>query len=161
MHPNAAVVADALVRAGAQGSVRSLEDSARTARDAAAALGCPVGAIANSLVFLADDEPVLILTSGAHRVDTDHVAAVVGVEELRRATPEQVRAATGQPIGGVAPVGHPQPVRTMVDVALQEFAVVWAAGGTPHTVFPTTFQELVRICSAQPITVQPAPTTTG
>ncbi len=155
MHPNAAVVAEALGEAGAQGAVRQLEDSARTAAEAAAALGCPVGAIANSLVFMADDQPVLILTSGAHRVDTAHVATLLGVSKVRRATPEQVRAATGQPIGGVAPVGHPEQVRTLVDTDLQQYEVVWAAGGTPHTVFPTSFDELLRICSAEPVTVQP------
>ncbi len=155
MHPNATVVAEALTSAGAQGTVRQLEDSARTAAEAAAALGCPVGAIANSLVFMADDQPVLILTSGAHRVDTAHVATLLGVRRVRRATPEQVRAATGQPIGGVAPVGHPKPVRTLVDTDLQQYEVVWAAGGTPHAVFPTTYPELLRICSAEPVTVQP------
>ncbi len=156
MHPNVLVVAEALATAGAQGTVRQLADSARTAAEAAAALGCPVGAIANSLIFLADTQPVLILTSGAHRVDTAHVATLLGVGKVRRASPEQVRAATGQPIGGVAPVGHPQPVRTLVDTALQDYAVVWAAGGTPHTVFPTTYAELLRICSAEPVTVEPA-----
>ena len=102
---------------------------------------------------MADGEPVLILTSGGHRVDTAYVAGQLGVGALRRATPEQVRAATGQPIGGVAPVGHPSPVRTLVDTALAAYPVVWAAGGTPHTVFPTSYGELLRICSAQPITV--------
>jgi prolyl-tRNA editing enzyme YbaK/EbsC (Cys-tRNA(Pro) deacylase) len=109
MHPNATAVAAALALAGATGEVRELADSARTAAQAAAALGCTVGAIANSLVFMADEHPVLILTSGAHRVDTAHVAGQLGVGAVRRATPEQVRAATGQPIGGVAPVGHPRP----------------------------------------------------
>jgi prolyl-tRNA editing enzyme YbaK/EbsC (Cys-tRNA(Pro) deacylase) len=84
------------------------------------------------------------------------VAGQLGVHALRRATPEQVRAATGQPIGGVAPVGHPSPVRTFVDTALAAYPVVWAAGGTPHTVFPTSYPELLRICSAQPITVTDA-----
>ncbi len=153
MHPNATAVADALVKAGAPGRVRELTDSARTAAAAAEALGCAVGAIANSLIFLADDEPVLILTSGAHRVDTDHVADVIGAGKLRRASPDQVRAATGQPIGGVAPVGHPRPVRTLVDQALAEHPVVWAAAGTPHTVFPTTYAELLRICAGAPLAV--------
>ena len=157
MHPNVVVVAGALAAAGAHGSVRELEDSARTAVEASAALGCPVGAIANSLIFMADDQPVLILTSGAHRVDTSYVATLLGVQRVKRANPEQVRAATGQPIGGVAPVGHPRPVRTMVDTELEQYPVVWAAGGTPHTVFPTTYTELLRICSARPITVEPPP----
>lgn len=153
MHPNTTAVATALARAGAGGEVRELTESARTAAEAASALGCDVAAIANSLVFMAGDEPVLILTSGGHRVDTGHVAGQLGVGALRRATPEQVRAATGQPIGGVAPVGHPHPVRTLVDTALAAHPVVWAAGGTPHTVFPTSYSELLRICSAQPVTV--------
>ncbi len=159
MHPNVAVVADALAAAGATGSVRELDDSARTAAEAAATLGCPVGAIANSLIFMADTEPVLILTSGAHRVDTAHVATLLGVRKLARATPEQVRAATGQPIGGVAPVGHPAPVRTLLDTDLQQYDVIWAAGGTPRSVFPTTYGELLRICAAQPVTVEPGPAT--
>ena len=153
MHPNTTAVAAALAEAGATGHVRELTESARTAAEAASALGCERGAIANSLVFTADGEPVLILTSGGHRVDTGHVAGQLGVGALRRATPEQVRAATGQPIGGVAPVGHPRPVRTLVDIALAAHPVVWAAGGTPHTVFHTSYPELLRVCAAEPVTV--------
>ncbi|ACQ82167.1 YbaK/prolyl-tRNA synthetase associated region [Beutenbergia cavernae DSM 12333] len=146
-------VARALADAGVPGRVRLLADSARTAAAAAEALGCEVGAIANSLVFTADDGPVLLLTSGAHRVDLPAAAARLGVTGLRRATPDEVRAATGQAIGGVAPVGHPAPVRTGVDVALAAYPEVWAAGGHPHTVFPTTFDELVRITGGTPISV--------
>ena len=91
-----------------------------------------------------------MLTSGAHRVDTAKVAALLGVGALRRATPEFVRAATGQAIGGVAPVGHPAPLRTLVDVALAGHEVVWAAGGVPHVVFPTTYEELLRITGGDP-----------
>jgi prolyl-tRNA editing enzyme YbaK/EbsC (Cys-tRNA(Pro) deacylase) len=156
VHPNSTAVAAALTAAGAQGQVRELAESARTAAEAASALGCEIGAIANSLIFMADGSPVLILTSGGHRVDTAFVAQRLGVGALRRASPEQVRAATGQPIGGVAPVGHPSPVRTLVDVALAAHPVVWAAGGTPHTVFPTTFAELLRICRAEPVEVTAA-----
>ncbi len=153
MHANAELVAQALTAAGARGQVQILADAVRTAKDAAAALGCAPAAIANSLIFLADDEPVLILTSGGHRVDTAQVAARLGVGKLGRATPEQVRAATGQPIGGVAPVGHPRPVRTFVDRALEPFDVVWAAGGIPHAVFPTSYAELLRITGGEPIDV--------
>ncbi len=152
-HRNAVTVARALAAAGVRGQVRELADAVRTAKDAAAALGCEPAAIANSLIFMADDKPVLILTSGGHKVDTAYVATVLGAGALRRATPDQVRAATAQPIGGVAPVGHPQPVRTLVDVALQPFDVVWAAGGTPHAVFPTTYAELLRITGGEPIAV--------
>lgn len=161
MHPNAMTVVRALADAGAQGRVRELADSARTAADAAAALGCQVAAIANSLIFMAEEQPILILTSGGHKVDTAHVAGLLGVGRLRRATPEQVRVATGQPIGGVAPVGHPQPVRTLVDVALRPFPVVWAAGGTPHAVFPTTFDELLRITGGEPVAVAPGESNAG
>lgn len=155
MHPNVAAVGQALADAGVTGRVQELADSARTAALAAAALDCEVGAIANSLIFMADDVPLLILTSGSHRVDTTYVATLLGVGAVRRATPEQVRAATGQPIGGVAPIGHPAPLRTLVDVALRDHPVVWAAGGTPHTVFPTSYDELLRICAAEPVTVEP------
>jgi prolyl-tRNA editing enzyme YbaK/EbsC (Cys-tRNA(Pro) deacylase) len=155
LHPNARAVAAALAERGATGTVRVLADSARTAADAAAALDCPVGAIANSLVFMADGRPLLVLTSGAHRVDTAHLAGQIGAGAIERASAEQVRAATGQPIGGVAPVGHPAPVRTVIDEALAGYDRIWAAAGTPHTVFPTTFEELMRVCNASPVTVRP------
>ena len=116
-----------------------------TAALAAAALSVEVGQIANSLIFDADGAPLLVLTSGAHRVDTAKVAELLGMQSVKRATPDFVREHTGQPIGGVAPLGHPKPVPTLVDVALGAFPVIWAAGGIPHAVFPTTFQEFVRI----------------
>ena len=147
------VVAAALTDAGVLGEVVELPDSARTAAEAAAAVGVDVGAIANSLVFWADDRPLLVLTSGRHRVDTHALAVVLGKAHIGRATPDQVRAATGQAIGGVAPLGHPQPLETVVDVALADYPQVWAAGGTPHTVFPTTFGELVRITGGAALVV--------
>ncbi|ABS02252.1 prolyl-tRNA editing enzyme YbaK/EbsC (Cys-tRNA(Pro) deacylase) [Kineococcus radiotolerans] len=155
MHRNAEVVSEALRAAGAEPEVVELTAPARTAAEAAGALGCPVGAIASSLLFLADGDPVLVLTSGAHRVDPEHTAAVLGARELTRPGAAAVRAATGQPIGGVAPVGHPTHLRTVVDVDLLRYDVVWAAAGTPRTVFPTTYAELLRICDAEPVTVQP------
>ena len=127
------------------GEVRVLPESAPTAAAAAAQLGCEVGAIANSLVFAADGAPLLVMTSGAHRVDTARVAALVGAAVVARADAKSVRAWTGHVIGGVAPVGHPAPIRTLVDVALAKYDVVWAAGGHPHTVFPTSYDELLRI----------------
>jgi prolyl-tRNA editing enzyme YbaK/EbsC (Cys-tRNA(Pro) deacylase) len=127
------------------GEVRVLPDSAPTAAAAAAQLGCEVGAIANSLVFAADGAPLLVMTSGAHRVDTSRVAALVGAAVVSRADAKSVRAWTGQVIGGVAPVGHPAPIRTLVDVWLAKYDVVWAAGGHPHAVFPTSYDELLRI----------------
>ncbi|KAA9105575.1 YbaK/EbsC family protein [Microbacterium rhizomatis] len=139
------VVAEQLVEAGITGRIIVLPDAASTAALAAEALGVEVGAIANSLVFWSEDEPVLVMTSGAHRVDTAALAARIGRGKLGRATPEQVRAATGQAIGGVAPTGHPAPLPTVVDEALAAYPELWAAGGTPHTVFPLTFDELVRL----------------
>src|SRR5215475_11704033 len=115
MHPTAIKVADALRELGVSGDVRELPEPAPTAATAAAQLGCEVGAIANSLIFNADGAPLLVLTSGAHRVDTGRVAALVGVAKVKRADPDFVREATGQVIGGVAPVGHPAPLRTLVD----------------------------------------------
>jgi prolyl-tRNA editing enzyme YbaK/EbsC (Cys-tRNA(Pro) deacylase) len=130
-----------------------LPDAVTTAAAAAAALGVEVGQIANSLIFNADGGPLLVLTSGAHRVDTAKVAALLGMESIKRATPDFVREHTGQPIGGVAPLGHPKPVPTLVDVALGAFPVIWAAGGIPHAVFPTTYAELVRITAGTPAEV--------
>ena len=155
MHPTVARVAALLRDLGATGEPVQLADSARTAAEAAAALGCEVGAIASSLVFAADGSPLLVLTSGAHRVDTDHVARLLGVGEIRRADAALVREATGYAIGGVAPVGHPAPLRTLVDTALAEYDVVWAAAGHPHAVFPTSYDELVRITGGTPAEVAP------
>jgi len=145
MHPNAENVAATLRANEVTGTVVELPEPAPTAASAAAQLGCEVGAIANSLVFNADGAPLLVLTSGAHRVDTGKVAALLRADSVKRADPDFVRAHTGQPIGGVAPVGHPRRVRTLVDVWLGEYEVVWAAAGHPSTVFPTSFAELRRI----------------
>lgn len=153
MHPATERVSCALERAGATGSVRELDASARTAALAAEQLGVPVGAIANSLVFAADGDPLLVLTSGAHRVDTTLLAASLGVAEIRRADPDFVTEHTGQRIGGVAPLGHPRPLRTVVDVALAGYPQVWAAAGHPRAVFPTTFAELVAITGGVPLAV--------
>ncbi|WP_218623285.1 YbaK/EbsC family protein [Streptomyces uncialis] len=148
-------VARVLAAAGVAGQVRELTESTRTAVEAAEALGCDVGAIANSLVFLSDDQPVLVLTSGRHKVDTEALAARWGRGKLRRATPEQVRQATGQAIGGVAPVGHPQVLPAVVDAALTEYPQLWAAAGTPRTVFPTTAGELLRLTGGLLLPVGP------
>jgi prolyl-tRNA editing enzyme YbaK/EbsC (Cys-tRNA(Pro) deacylase) len=150
-----AEVARVLAEAGIRGRVRELAASTRTAAEAAQALGCDVGAIANSLVFVSDDEPVLVLTSGRHTVDTVALAARWGRGRLRRATPEQVRQATGQAIGGVAPVGHRRALPTVVDAALSEYPLLWAAAGTPHTVFPTTADELLRLTGGLLLPVGP------
>ena len=139
------IVHDSLRSAGIAGDIVVLPDAASTAPLAAAALGVEVGAIANSLVFWSDGEPLLVMTSGAHRVDTSALAERLGRSGIRRATAEQVRDATGQAIGGVAPTGHPSPLVTVIDEDLAGYAEIWAAGGTPHTVFPMTFDELVAL----------------
>ncbi|MGW1965070.1 YbaK/EbsC family protein [Streptomyces sp. NPDC001935] len=148
-------VARILTAAGVTGQVRELTDSTRTAAEAAAALNCDVGAIANSLVFISDDEPVLVLTSGRHKVDTAALATRWNRGPLRRATPDQVRQATGQAIGGVAPVGHPGALPTVVDAALTDYPQLWAAAGTPRTVFPTTVDELLRLTGGLLLPVGP------
>lgn len=139
------LVHEALRAAGIAGEIVVLPDAASTAALAASALGVEVGAIANSLVFWSDDAPLLVMTSGAHRVDTTALAERLGRGDIRRATPDQVREATGQAIGGVAPTGHPAPLVTIVDEVLAAYSEIWAAGGTPHTVFPLTYDELVRL----------------
>jgi prolyl-tRNA editing enzyme YbaK/EbsC (Cys-tRNA(Pro) deacylase) len=138
-------VVAALQAAGVDADVRRFETAVPTAAAAAEALGCEVGAIANSLVFTADGAALLVLASGAHRVDTSKVAALVGAEKVRRATPEFVLAATGQEVGGVAPTGHPAPLRTVVDVDLAAHPVIWSGGGDHHTMFAATYAELVRL----------------
>jgi prolyl-tRNA editing enzyme YbaK/EbsC (Cys-tRNA(Pro) deacylase) len=153
MHPNVEHVAARLRELGATGRVRELPEAAPTAVAAAAQLGCDVGAIANSLIFAADGAQLLVLTSGAHRVDTAALAERIGLGEIERAKPEFVRAATGQPIGGVAPLGHPRPIRTLVDTWLAGHDVVWAAAGHPHTVFPTSYEELLRLTGGTPADV--------
>jgi prolyl-tRNA editing enzyme YbaK/EbsC (Cys-tRNA(Pro) deacylase) len=156
-HRNVELVVSALAAGGADPSrvarMQVLPDAVTTAGAAAAALGVEVGQIANSLIFDADGAPLLVLTSGAHRADTAKLAAQVGAQQVRRASPDFVRTATGQPIGGVAPVGHPAPVRTLVDRALDAFDEVWAAGGIPQAVFPTTFAELVAVTGGEPADV--------
>jgi prolyl-tRNA editing enzyme YbaK/EbsC (Cys-tRNA(Pro) deacylase) len=153
MHPNAERVRRALADAGCDAAIVELADSARTAAEAAAALGVSVGQIANSLVFVADGEPLLVMTSGANRVDTARVGTLLRAV-VKRADPETVRAATGFPIGGVAPVGFPAPVRVLVDEDLLAYDTIWAAAGTPHTVFETTGAELVRVTGGTPAAVR-------
>jgi prolyl-tRNA editing enzyme YbaK/EbsC (Cys-tRNA(Pro) deacylase) len=124
-----------------------------TAALAAAALGCEVGAIANSLLFDAGGRPVLILTSGAHRVDTALTARRIGVDKLQRATPEFVRQHTGQVIGGVSPIAHPAPVPTYLDTELRSYDEIWAAAGHPAAVYSTTYDELLAMTGAAEIDV--------
>ena len=153
MHPNCEAVNDILQAAGLPGRVQMLDEAVTTARAAAAYLGCPVGAIANSLIFATDrGAALLIMTSGAHRVDMIKVGEQLGVE-LRRASADFVREHTGQPIGGVAPVGHPQPIPTIVDRALAAFDQLWAAGGIPHAVLPLTYRELLLLTGGRELDV--------
>ena len=144
-HPSVVRVTDRLAELGATGSVKVLDGSARTAAQAAEQLGIEVAQIANSLVFSADGTPLLVLASGGHRVDTTKVAALVGAASVDRADADFVRSHTGFAIGGVAPVGHAEPLRTLVDTALGQYDEVWAAAGHPHAVFPTTYDELLRL----------------
>jgi prolyl-tRNA editing enzyme YbaK/EbsC (Cys-tRNA(Pro) deacylase) len=144
---------DAHAALGGTGEIVILPESVHTAALAAAALGCEVGAIANSLLFDTGGSPVLILTSGSHRVDTQLTSERIGVKQLKRATPEFVREHTGQVIGGVSPIGHPSPVPTYLDIALGEYDVVWAPAGHPAAVYSTTYDELLAMTDAQEIEV--------
>jgi prolyl-tRNA editing enzyme YbaK/EbsC (Cys-tRNA(Pro) deacylase) len=144
----------ALAEHGLTGEVHVLSDSARTAQEAASALGIEVGQIASSLIFkLPDDSPLLIITSGRHRVDTDLVANNLGIEILGRVDADYVKEKSGFSIGGVAPIGWVSPAKILIDQALNDYEVVWAAAGHPHAVYPTTFAELLECTSAQPMIV--------
>ena len=152
-HPAVTGFRRAWEEVGGTGRLVVLPDSVHTAALAAEALGCEVGAIANSLLFDAGGAPVLILTSGSHRVDTAKVVADLGLPQLTRASPEFVRAHTGQVIGGVSPLNHPEPVPTYLDKTLSRYPEVWAAAGHPAAVFSTTYAELLRMTGATEIDV--------
>lgn len=152
-HPSITSFRTELARLDGTGEIVVLPDSVHTAALAAEALGCEVGAIANSLLFDAGGEPVLILTSGAHRVDVTATAARIGVPQLKRAEPEFVRNHTGQVIGGVSPIAHPAPIPTYIDSWLQKYDVLWAAAGHPAAVFSTTYDELLRMTGGTVIEV--------
>jgi prolyl-tRNA editing enzyme YbaK/EbsC (Cys-tRNA(Pro) deacylase) len=159
MPETAAEAAGLLRAAGFGGEVREMPADVPTAAAAAAALGVPVGAIANSLVFRAGEAPLLVLTSGAHRVDTGRVAALLGISRgrVRSAQPGYVLEVTGQVAGGVAPAGHPAPIRTLVDTWLERYPEVWAGGGLPHLMFRTSFAELVAVTGGEPADVGARP----
>jgi prolyl-tRNA editing enzyme YbaK/EbsC (Cys-tRNA(Pro) deacylase) len=142
-------VAQALIEHRMSGQIKVLNDSARSAAEAAAALGIEVGQIASSILFkLPDDSPLLVITSGRHRVDTDLVASQIGVASLGRVDADYVKEKSGFSIGGVAPIGWLNPATIIIDEALNEYQVVWAAAGHPHAVFPTTYDELSKVTSA-------------
>jgi prolyl-tRNA editing enzyme YbaK/EbsC (Cys-tRNA(Pro) deacylase) len=152
--PSARRVQEALAAHGVAATIVYLERAARTSAEAAAAVGCRVDQIAKSLVFRlpSREAPLLVIASGANRVDETQVAAIVG-EPLAKADAEFVRAHTGFAIGGVAPVGHPAPLMTLVDEDLLKWDRIWAAGGHPHTVFPLTPAELVRVTGGRVVAV--------
>ena len=152
-HPSITHFRSTWTELGGTGRIVVLPDSVHTAALAAEALGCEVGAIANSLLFDADGAPILILTSGAHRVDTEKAAALIGVPQLRRAKPEFVKEHTGQVIGGVSPLAHPAPVRTFLDPTLRQYPEIWAAAGHPAAVYSTTYDELQAMTGADEIEV--------
>ena len=139
LHPTARRLQDRLRAAGLDVEVQELADSTRTAQEAAAAVGVGVGQIVKTLVFVDGDGPLLCLCAGDRRVDT----AKLG-EGVRQARGDEVREATGFAIGGVPPLGHERPVRTVVDASLRRFDTVWCAAGTPHAVFPVETEALIR-----------------
>ena len=154
LHPSARRVADELQRHGVDGPFFEFDASTKTAADAARALECDVGAIASCLVFVLDDEPIVIIKSGAFRVDTTLFAELVHGVVVRQATPDEVRVATGQPIGGVSPINWPNELRVFIDDSLSNFERIWSACGTPNAVFATTFAELRALTNATPLTLR-------
>jgi prolyl-tRNA editing enzyme YbaK/EbsC (Cys-tRNA(Pro) deacylase) len=140
---------EAARRSGIEPRIRRFPEGTKTAEDAAIAIGCDVAQIVKSLVFMADDRPVIAFTSGANRVDPARLASVAGAARARRATPEEARAATGFAVGGTPPFGHPAPLPTYLDPDLLAFQEVWAAAGTPDSVFPVPPSELQRAAGAE------------
>jgi prolyl-tRNA editing enzyme YbaK/EbsC (Cys-tRNA(Pro) deacylase) len=153
LHKNAVRVQNALTAAGLDGTVRVLDDSARTVTEAAASLGVKEGQIAKSLVFLADDRPVMVVASGDERVDTDQLALLIGASAVTRPDADVVRAATGFPIGGVSPAALPSELPVYVEQSLARWDVVWAAAGTHHAVFPSTYDDLLVLTGGTPSSV--------
>jgi prolyl-tRNA editing enzyme YbaK/EbsC (Cys-tRNA(Pro) deacylase) len=135
--------------AGVEPEVRRFPEGTKTAEAAARAVGCGIGQIVKSLVFMADGDPLIALTSGANRADPRRLAALVGGNQVRRADPEQARAATGFAIGGTPPFGHPRPVTVLMDRDLLGYDLLWAAAGTPDAIFPITPAELLRATGAK------------
>lgn len=137
------------------GEINILSDTARTAIDAANGLGIEVGQIASSLIFkLPTGNPLLIITSGRHRVNTSLVATNLGIEKLDRVDADFVKERSGYSIGGVSPLGWvSKPEIILIDEALNDYKIVWAAAGHPFAVYPTSFSELIRVTSATPMIV--------
>ena len=149
MHPNVDRVSTAARAAGLEIKVRRFPEGTRTAGDAARAIGCSVAQIVKSLVFMADERPILALVSGANRVDMGHLAAAAGATAARRATGDEARAAGGYAIGGVPPFGHAQPLTILIDRDLLAHEVLWAAAGLPDAVFAIAPDDLVRASGGQ------------
>ena len=143
-----------LAALGARDTVTVLDSKVPTAAAAAAALGCDVAAITNSLVFDVEGVPLLILASGAARVDVLKVAARLGTGRIRRASPGFVLEHTGQKVGGVAPVGHPAKIRTLLDESLKVHDLLWAGAGDHHSMFSISYEELLRITNAEELQVR-------
>ena len=144
----------ALSSGASPGEIKLLESTARSSKEAADSLGIEVGQIAASIIFrLPNDSPVLVITSGRHRVDTDLITKHLGVAELLRADADYIKNISGFTIGGVSPVGWITSPLSIIDVALNDYDVVWAAAGHPHAVYPTTFEELQRMTGATPLVV--------
>jgi prolyl-tRNA editing enzyme YbaK/EbsC (Cys-tRNA(Pro) deacylase) len=135
--------------AGLDPEVRRFPEGTKTAAAAAQAVGCEIGQIVKSLVFMADGMAILALTSGANRADPGRLAAVAGAAEVRRADPEEARRATGFAIGGTPPFGHPQPLAVLMDRDLLGYEELWAAAGAPDAVFPITPAGLLRVTGAR------------
>jgi prolyl-tRNA editing enzyme YbaK/EbsC (Cys-tRNA(Pro) deacylase) len=153
-NPSVQRVSARLKELGVSGEVHVLSDSARTAQEAADALGILVGQVASSIVFKLDDEsPLLVITSGRHRVDTKIVAEKLGIAKLHRVDADYVKEKSGFSIGGVSPVGWISPATILIDEALNDYEVVWAAAGHPHSVYPTTYAELIKCTGAKPMVV--------
>jgi prolyl-tRNA editing enzyme YbaK/EbsC (Cys-tRNA(Pro) deacylase) len=134
---------------GLSPEIRRFPEGTRTAEAAARAVGCDVGQIVKTLVFVADGTPFLAFTSGANRADTERLAQILGAQEVRRATADEARGATGFAIGGTPPIGHPTRLRILMDEDLLAHEVVWAAAGTPDSVFPISPGELRVVSEAQ------------
>jgi Cys-tRNA(Pro) deacylase len=147
-HPNVERVQASLRERGIEAQPVEFAESTRTSAEAATAIGTTVGQIAKSLVFLADGAPVLVIASGANRVDTKKLAALLHAK-ITRADADAVRQATGFPIGGVPPTGHATSLRTVIDDDLMTFDVIWAAAGTPNAVFETTPADLLAMTKGQ------------
>jgi prolyl-tRNA editing enzyme YbaK/EbsC (Cys-tRNA(Pro) deacylase) len=154
LHPSARRVAEALRERGVVGPFLEFDATTKSAADAARALECEVGKIASCLVFVLDDDPVVIVKSGAFRVDTTLFAELADGQVVCQATPDEVRAATGQPIGGVSPINWPEALRVFIDDSLADYERVWSACGTPNAVFATTFDELRSLTGATTITLR-------